>query len=77
MSLNCTLKNGEDSKSYIMYITPKTECKKMQAMWDSDSAKMPDVFSEPMLGRSVKAPKPEVTMVEVKQIILVFVFWQD
>lgn len=28
MSLNCTLKNGEDSKSYIMYITPKTECKK-------------------------------------------------
>ena len=39
MSLNCTLKNGEDSKSYIMYITPKTECKKMQAMWDSDSGK--------------------------------------
>lgn len=28
MSLNCTLNNGEDSKSYIMYITPKTECKK-------------------------------------------------
>ena len=39
MPLNCTLKNGEDGKSYVMYITPKTECKKMQAVWGSDSGK--------------------------------------